>query len=53
VLCPKIQNLIEKWPTQLLFVFLTLGNLFIFLGDDHDTAAEVVYIARMLWTSVG
>ncbi|ELR24629.1 uncharacterized protein ACA1_172140 [Acanthamoeba castellanii str. Neff] len=38
---------------ELLFVFLTLGNLFIFLGDDHDTAAEVVYIARMLWTSVG
>jgi hypothetical protein len=42
-----------KIGLQLLFVFLTLGNLFIFLGDDHDTAAEVVYIARMLWTSVG
>merc|ERR1711879_207468 len=38
---------------MVMFVFLTLGNLFIFLGDDHDTAAEVVYVARMLWTSVG
>jgi hypothetical protein len=38
---------------QLLFVFLTLGNLFIFLGDDHGFPAEAVYILRMLWTSVG